>query len=734
MQQAWVRIALALPLADLFDYRLPEGMEAVIGQRVRVPFGAKELIGLVIEKPEQPAYEESAIKEVLEVYDDLPPMPADWIDFGRFAGRYYQRPLGEALLPTMPTPLRNPKAYSGVRSAGGPVQRLANRQAAAAKKAARAANKAAKIALESASTPSVSSVADLSSKALITSAEAPLSPSRPQLSEAQQVAFEHIIGIEGYRTVLLHGVTGSGKTEVYLHAAEHMLALGKQVMVLVPEINLSPQLQRKFRDRFPDQEIAVMHSSLSDGERLAAWVAVQTQKAGIILGTRMAIFAPVQNLGLIVIDEEHDPSYKQLDALRYSARDLAVWRGHQLTIPVVLGSATPSLETWHHAKEGKYDLCSLPERVGATAFKPTFQFIDTRKEKLVEGISQLMLDEIDQCIARGQQALVFINRRGFAPVLHCPSCGWNSECTRCSAFMVMHRLAQSGRGPNAYLLQCHHCGLQSRPPRACPDCGNLDIQPLGRGTQKIEEYLAQQFPEARIQRIDADSTKRKGQAEELFSLVHAGEVDILVGTQMVSKGHDFKNLNLVCILNADSGLYTHDFRSSERLFAQLLQVAGRAGRHLPGGKVLLQTKEVSHPLYQALQLQDYELFAEHTLQERRIAELPPYSFQALITANHRQIENCLAFLEEIKALAVEADQAADSEYRQLAEAKAEVRFYDPVPLRIVRVFHIERAQLLIESASRARLQRFLPLWAALMPEVAKKHRVKYVIEVDPLEI
>ena len=727
MQQPWVRVALALPLGDLFDYRLPEGMEALIGQRVRVPFAAKELIGLVIEKPEQPAYEESAIKEVLEVYDDLSPMPANWIEFGEFAGAYYQRPLGEVLLPSMPAPLRNPNAYTSVRAAGGPVRRLLNRRANAAKKAAKAAEKATK----NATTSTEQGVGQVPAPA---EPQTSSDSTRPQLSAAQQAAFEHISQIEGYRTVLLHGVTGSGKTEVYLHAAEHCLAQGKQVMVLVPEINLSPQLQRKFQERFPNEEIAVMHSSLSDGERLAAWVAVQTQQTKIILGTRMSIFAPVQNLGLIVIDEEHDPSYKQLDALRYSARDLAVWRAHQLKIPVVLGSATPSLETWHHAQEGKYDICSLPDRVGATAFKPAFEFINTRTEKLVEGISQPMLDEIERCIERGQQVLVFINRRGFAPVLHCPSCAWNSECTRCSAFMVMHRLDRGANGPNVYGLQCHHCGLQSRPPRACPDCGNLDIQPLGRGTQKVEEYLAQQFPDARIQRIDADSTKRKGQAEELFNLVHDGEVDILVGTQMVSKGHDFKKLNLVCILNADSGLYSHDFRSSERLFAQLLQVAGRAGRHLLGAKVLLQTNEVGHPLYQALSLQDYELFAGHCLRERRVADLPPYSYQALITASSKEIERCLAFLEEIKSLVVNAERSEEATHRPLVEAKKGVRFYDPVPLRIVRVFHVERAQLLIESLSRARLQRFLPLWGELVATIAKKHRVKYVIEVDPLEI
>lgn len=719
MQRPWVRVALALPLAELFDYRLAEGMQAVIGQRVRVPFGAKEMIGFVLEMPEQPAYEESSIKEVLAVYDDLPPMPTDWLDFGRFAAAYYQRPLGEALLSTIPTPLRSPKAYTGVRAAGGPVQRLLKRQAAAAKKAAKATATSA----EQASTEETVREAQIV---------------RPQLSEAQAAAFKHITAIEGYKTVLLHGVTGSGKTEVYLHVAEHILAQGKQVMILVPEINLSPQLQRKFQERFPNQQIAIMHSSLSDGERLAAWVAVQTKQAGIILGTRMAIFAPVQNLGLIVIDEEHDPSYKQLDALRYSARDLAVWRGHQLGIPVVLGSATPSLETWHHAKAGKYDLCSLPERVGAMAFKPTFEFIDTRKTPLVEGISQAMLDEIQQCVERGQQALVFINRRGFAPVLHCPSCGWNSECSRCSAFMVMHRAGSGGRGPNTYLLQCHHCGLQRRPPGACPDCGNTDIQPLGRGTQKVEEYLAQQFPDARIQRIDADSTKGKGQAEALFNRVHDGEVDILVGTQMVSKGHDFKNLNLVCVLNADAGLYAHDFRSSERLFAQLLQVAGRAGRHLPGGKVLIQSNEVNHPLYLALQQQDYELFAEHTLVERRLAQLPPFSFQTLVTATSREIEKCLAFLEEIKAAVLTDDGAEvyvdEPVLKQLRELREGIRFYDPVPLRIVRVFHMERAQLLIESPSRARLQRFLPYWAELIAKIAKKHRLKYVIEVDPLEI
>ena len=723
MQQQWVRVALALPLGDLFDYRLPVGMEVVIGQRVRVPFATKELIGLVIEKPEQPAYEESAIREVLEVYDDLPPMPADWIEFGHFAGSYYQRPLGEVLLPSMPKPLRNPKAYTNKEASGSPVNRLLTRRANAAKKAAKAAAKKAKAAQ--------------SSREVLATPKPKAKPkeiARPQLSKDQQAALEHITELKGYRTVLLHGVTGSGKTEIYLHAAERVLAEGKQVMVLVPEINLSPQLQRKFQERFPDEEIAVMHSSLSDGERLAAWVAIQTEQSKIILGTRMAIFAPVQNLGLIVIDEEHDPSYKQLDMLRYSARDLAVWRAHQLNIPVVLGSATPSLETWHHAKEGKYDMCTLPERVGATAFKPSFEFIDIRKEKLVEGISQPMLDEIAHCIARGQQVLVFINRRGFAPVLHCPSCAWNSECTRCSAFMVMHRQSSGGNGPNIYGLQCHHCGLQSRPPRACPDCGNLDIQPLGRGTQKVEEYLAAQFPEAVIQRIDADSTKRKGQAEELFNLVHTGAVDILVGTQMVSKGHDFKNLNLVCILNADSGLYSHDFRSSERLFAQLLQVAGRAGRHLPGGKVILQSNEVDHPLFHALRLQDYELFAEHCLDERRIAELPPFSFQTLVTATSKDIVNCLAFLEEIKSLVLNAESSDDPSHQALVEVKNGVRFYDPVPLRIVRVFHVERAQLLLESYSRAKLQRFLPVWREFIPAIAKKHRVQYVVEVDPLEI
>lgn len=719
MRQQWVRVALALPLGDLFDYRLPEAMEAVIGQRVRVPFASKELIGLVIEKPAQPAYDESAIREVLEVYDDLPPMPANWIEFGHFAGSYYQRPLGEVLLPSMPKPLRNPKAYTNSEASGSPVNRLLTRRSNAAKKAAKATAKKAKAT---------------QGQPLTTPEPKPKEIIRPQLSIDQQAAFEHIVGVKGYRTVLLHGVTGSGKTEVYLHAAERVLADGKQVMVLVPEINLSPQLQRKFQERFPDEEIAVMHSSLSDGERLAAWIAIQTEQSKIILGTRMAIFAPVQNLGLIVIDEEHDPSYKQLDMLRYSARDLAVWRAHQLNIPVVLGSATPSLETWHHAKEGKYDICTLPERVGATAFKPSFEFIDIRKEKLVEGISQPMLDEIGHCIERGQQVLVFINRRGFAPVLHCPSCAWNSECTRCSAFMVMHRFSSGGNGPNVYGLQCHHCGLQSRPPRACPDCGNLDIQPLGRGTQKVEEYLASQFPEAVIQRIDADSTKRKGQAEELFNLVHTGAVDILVGTQMVSKGHDFKNLNLVCILNADSGLYSHDFRSSERLFAQLLQVAGRAGRHLPGGKVILQSNEVDHPLFHALRLQDYELFAAHCLDERRIAELPPFSFQTLVTATSRDIVNCLAFLEEIKSLVLQAESSEDPSHQALVEVKNGVRFYDPVPLRIVRVFHVERAQLLLESYSRAKLQRFLPVWREFIPAIAKKHRVQYVVEVDPLEI
>ncbi|SUV54205.1 Primosomal protein N' [Bordetella bronchiseptica] len=521
----WVRVALDVPLPGPFDYRSAAPLP--LGARVIVPFGRRKLVGVVVEHPAQPSIDPAQVREVEQPLEDLPPMPADWMRLARFAADYYQRPLGEVMLPVLPPPLRKPSAYQGKRSGLGPVARLDARKPRAEAAVAAEPDQA------------------------------------PELNEAQREAVDTIGALSAFQPVLLHGVTGSGKTEVYLHAAARVLQAGRQVLLMVPEINLTPQLEGALRARLEalvgPQGVAILHSGLADGERVQAWARAQRGQARLLLGTRMSIFAPLPELGLIVVDEEHDPSYKQQEGLRYSARDLAIWRARDLDIPVVLGSATPSLESWQHAERGRYLRLTLPGRARASSL-PEIRLIDTRRLQLKQGLAPQFIEAIGQRLERGEQSLVFLNRRGYAPVLHCASCAWVSHCPRCSTFTVLHR----GPGAGGYRLQCHHCGYQAPVPRACPECGDQDLEPMGRGTQRIEEQLAEWFPQARIARIDADSTRRKGSAQALFAAVHAGEVDIMVGTQMVAKGHDFARLGLVGVLNADSMLFAHDFRAPER--------------------------------------------------------------------------------------------------------------------------------------------------------------------------
>ncbi|WP_442595621.1 primosomal protein N' [Parapusillimonas sp. JC17] len=680
----WLRVALDVPLQGLFDYRADTRVP--VGARVIVPFGARQLVGVVIEHPERPALDPRQLRDIILALDDTDPLPEDWLRLASFAAQYYQRPLGEVILPALPAGLRKVSAYLGKRSAGGPVRRMDRRQAR---------------------------------KAVEIEADEP-----PQLNVEQADAVAAIAALREHKTVLLHGVTGSGKTEVYLHVAQQVLARGRQVLFMVPEINLTPQFELSLRARLSAvagaQALAIMHSGLSDGERLQAWMRVQRGEARVLLGTRLSIFAPMPELGLIVVDEEHDVSYKQQDGLRYSARDLAIWRAHDRNVPVVLGSATPSLETWNHAESGRYLRYTLGKRAKA-AEPPALRLVDTRRLAMEQGFSPQLIEAMERRLELGQQSLVFLNRRGYAPVLNCGSCGWVSQCTRCTAYTVMHR----GRG-RFNLLQCHHCGYQARVPRACPDCGDQDLKPMGRGTQRVEEYLAERFPQARIARIDADSTRLKGSAAALFAQVHAGEVDILVGTQMVAKGHDFANLGLVGVLNADAMLFAQDFRAPERLFAQLMQVAGRAGRHAAGGEVIIQTDYPDQAVYQALVRHDYHGFARYGLAEREAVGLPPFAYQALLTAEARELPKSLEFLARARGLPAENPQA-------FPEAGA-VTLYDPVPLRVVRVANIERAQLLVESHNRPVLQRFLTQWTAALPELARELRIRYNLEVDPLEI
>lgn len=681
MKKHWLRVALDVPLPGLFDYYHSEAV--AIGTRVLVHFGRRQLIGMVIETPAQPEFHADQVKAVDMVLTDVAPMPNTWLDLARFAANYYQRPLGEVVMPVLPAPLRRPAAYTGKRAEGGPVARLRKRKKAAAK--------------------------NIKAKAA------------PELNAEQQLAVDTIAAKSGAARYLLYGITGSGKTETYMQAALAVLAQGKQVLFMVPEINLTPQFEQTLRQRLVDAEgqpyqVAVMHSALADGKRLEAWLNVTEGTAQILLGTRMAIFAAMPQLGLIIVDEEHDSSYKQQDGLRYSARDLAIWRGQQLQIPVVLGSATPSLESWHHVQKGHYQLLTLSQRAKAVPL-PTIQLVDTRRAQLDQGWSPQLIEALEQTLAAGKQSLIFINRRGYAPVLHCGSCGWLSQCPHCSAYAVLHK------GYRHY-MQCHHCGVQSPVAKHCPDCGNIDLKPLGKGTQRVEEYLAERFPQARLLRIDADSTRRKGSAEALFAQVHAGEVDILVGTQMVSKGHDFSNLALVGVLNADTMLFAQDFRAPERLFAQLMQVSGRAGRHHDEARVLIQTDYPDQAVYQALLKQDYELFAQHELVQRETVGLPPYAYLALITAEAKTIDQALAFLNTAKQWA---------QHPQMPGADR-VFLYDAVPLRIVRVANIERAQLLIESQHRQALQVFLKTWGGQLDELAKHYRCKFTLEVDPQDI
>jgi len=677
-------VALDVPLDGPFDYFGPP--DASIGDRVIVSFGRRKMIGMVVELPTESNFDASRVKHIEAVLKDVAPMTASWLNFAKFAADYYQRPLGEVVMPALPVALRSISAYQGKRSAGGPVARLDQRRTTASKPT--------------------------------------LTTEVPLLNDAQQHAVNTITACDSFKPFLLYGVTGSGKTEVYLHAAAQTLARGKRVLILVPEINLTPQFEQSLRGRLEPAAgvggVAVLHSALSDGERLKAWLRVQRGEAKVVLGTRLSIFAPLDDVGLIVVDEEHDPSYKQQDGLRYSARDLAVWRAHDLGIPVVLGSATPSLESWVHAEKSNYTRLDLPARARAVTM-PTVRLVDTRRLKMEHGMSVQLLDAMRTRLANKEQVLIFLNRRGYAPALHCTSCGWVSQCPRCTTFTVLHRTT-----PGRHQLHCHHCGFQQRVPKACPDCGDQDMQPIGRGTQRIEEHLGELFPEARVVRIDADSTRKKGSAQALFASVHAGEVDILVGTQMVAKGHDFANLGLVGVLNADAMLFSQDFRAPERLFAQLMQVAGRAGRHTGHGEVIVQTGYPEQAVYQALIKHDYSGFARHSMGEREAATLPPYSHQALLSAEARDLNVALDFLQAAREAAQELLVAQQTE--------ALITIYDPVPLRIVRVDNMCRAQLLVESTHRPALQSLLRHWLAELQSHPDLRRIRWQLEVDPLEI
>ncbi len=720
-----LRVALDVPLPRGFDYLAPGAQESDVGRRVCVPFGRGEKIGVILEMLAASELPPEKLKPVRDILRDMPPLPPDWLALADFCSGYYQHPVGEVMALALPPALRRRNVlprlpdrnlFRITEEGRRALPSLMQRSIAARLLAALESNGAmTRDELRAISAAAAKQLPDLLEKGWLQAEREGRNRKAavgPELLEEQRRAVDFVTqGFGRFAPYLLHGVTGSGKTEVYLRLIAGALERGGQALLLVPEIALTPQLEERVSNRFPGARLVSLHSSMAEGARAAGFLQALSGEADIVLGTRLSVFTPLPRLALIVVDEEHDPSFKQQEGMRYSARDVAVWRAKQRGVPVVLGSATPSLETWAAAQSGRYTLLELTARAVAEAM-PEVRCVDTRREKLQDGMSEHLLRAIAARLERGEQSLVFLNRRGYAPVLACPSCGWVSRCPGCAANLVVH-LADKR-------LRCHHCGREERIPVACPTCGNQDIHPFGRGTQRLEEALAARFPQARILRVDRDNTKSQSRWHAVLEAIHKGEADILVGTQMLAKGHDFPNLTLVGVLNADAALFAADFRAPERLFAQLMQVGGRSGRAALPGQVLVQTQYPEHPLYRALAAHDFAAFAAGQLAERERAGFPPFTHQAMLRAEAPELKQALAFLQTAAEIGA-------------GLATGEVALYDAVPMRLHRLAHLERAQLLAESRSRPALQAFLSNWLAAVRVLKAPRALRWHIDVDPLE-
>lgn len=716
-----LRIALDVPLPKLFDYRVEDVNRTDIGYRVLVPFGAKHMVGLIVELAMQSDIPSSRLRPAEKILRDVPPLGSGWLELVKFCSSYYQRPLGEVIGAALPPRLRSaqpvpdaPRDFALTPAGRDALATIPPRQRRLRALLARLAGGPASVSELAVQARGARS---LLNRGVEQGWIVALTPERPahrfvrahSLTDEQEQALRNLRrGVGKFGVSLLFGVTGSGKTEIYLQLIADVLARGKQALVLVPEIALTPSLEATFKDRFPGACIVTQTSASPDAERTRGWMLAHQGLAHIVLGTRLAVFASLPDPGLIVVDEEQDISFKQREGVRYSARDLAIARAHIAGVPVVLCSATPSLESFHHARSGKYDLISLTRRAIHEAVLPAIHLIDTRVHPVKEGLAAPLLDALGARLARGEQSLVFLNRRGYAPVLACPACGWVKGCLRCSALMVVHSTDQC--------LRCHHCGLGEPVPRACPACGNPDLQAFGRGTQRVELSLKEKFPRARILRLDSDAVRTGSRLEDL--LERAALADILVGTQILAKGHHFERLTLVGVLNADGGIFSSDYRASERSFAQLQQVAGRAGRASLPGEVLIQTRYPDHPLYRALVKHDYAGFASSVLAERRDAGFPPFVFEAVVRAESTDATRAMRFLRG----AIEAAPTRGSA----------ISLFDPAPMSLARVGGVERAQVLLQSRSRPRLQAFLSEWSEALYRL-RAHGVRWHLDVDPVE-
>jgi len=657
---AIARIALPVAAWHLFDYWIPDGLQVAQGDIVRVRLAGRLQCGVV-----------TGIESTSDFLDRVQPieslagvarLPAEIMELAEFAGAYYQAPPGMAFALVTPPLVR----------------------ARASKREAMAASPATD----------------------------ELRP-RHALNPPQRAAVDAIVAAHrSFAPMLLHGITGSGKTDVYLAAAAHFVAQGEQVLILVPEINLTPQFEQHVAAALPGIATATLHSRLAAGARRKHWDAAANGTARIVLSTRLGVFAPLPQLALIVVDEEHDDSYKQQDGVRYHARDLAVWRARKRSVPIVLGSATPSLETWARAKASRYRTLALPQRADTRAKLPEIRFAPVRGQETRDGLSRELRDALAARLAAGEQSLLFINRRGFAPSLKCAACAWESECPRCSARLVVHRAPER--------LRCHHCGHVERPPRACPECGNVDLLPVGFGTQRLEQTIRALYPTARVARVDRDTTRAKDAFADVRQRVEDRELDILVGTQMLAKGHDFPRLTLVGVLGADNALYSADFRATERLAALLMQVAGRAGRAELPGTVIVQTDFPDHPVYRALATHDYDRFADELLRERDAAQLPPASHVALLVAEAHARADVDRFLDDAVDRARAVQGSADV-----------VEVFPPVPPTMARRAGFERGQVLVQSLRRAALHAFLPQWRDAVAASPASTRVRWALDVDP---
>ena len=717
------RIAVNVPLSDgLLTYSHSEPLSP--GMRVLVPFRNKTVVGIVWETDIAPDMDAARILGVQTTFSEEPPLPESWRDLLAFTSRYYHYPTGQAVFAALPQGLKETRA---VEMPQPPLFYALNEAGRAQTQPPARFNKKAALwdallsggmtmaALKQVNAQAAKLIEDWAEQGWIETTEAAkpvLRSSEFQLNADQQKASDEIQTAFGsFQPFLLYGITGSGKTEVYFDAMAKVLAQGRQVLFLLPEINLTPQLLKRVANRFADVPTAVLHSQMAAGRRTQDYLRAMLGQAKLVIGTRLAVFTPLPDVGLIVVDEEHDGSFKQDNELRYHARDLAVWRAKQSGCPVVLGSATPSLESWHKAQSGAYRLLQLTERAHTAAQLPQVDILNVGRLKLDNGFSPQALQLLKQNFEAGGMSLVYLNRRGFAPALFCGDCGHTFGCPNCSAKMVLHQRARQ--------LRCHHCDHREPIPFKCPDCGNQDLTAVGHGTQRVEETLRAFLPKATVVRVDRDSTAHKNDWADLYRRIADNEIDILVGTQMLAKGHDFARLNLVIVLNADGSLYSADFRAPERLFAELMQVSGRAGRADKPGKVLIQTQLPEHPVFAAVKAQDYAVFAENELNERQMFAMPPFGFQTAVRADAPRVADAMEFLNAAK--------------ETLAPLLPEsVSQFGAAPMLMVRLAERERAQIFLESTSRQDLHRAVSLWVQVLQQ-NRDGKIRWSVDVDVQE-